>query len=220
MSRFKLPPRVAPSPAAGEPGMQNAASRLRSSREAQDRLLAEQRRQGSEAVGVSQSPDVPSGARKSANGQANAVPSSAPETLAEQAGNFRKEKKDKIVVMFRLPKKQVGRLSGMPMAEGLSDAYVLKAFAKEGRAALRAISSANDLNPLIATAKSFRAIDVAEMTVGEAMTVYVQPVALNAMQLALGDPLMVLPKATIVGAFFAAIVIGLIEARQAKKASS
>ena len=58
------------------------------------------------------------------------------------------------------------------------------------------------------------------MTVGEAMTVYIQPVALNAMQLALGDPLMVLPKATIVGAFFAAIVIGLIDARQAKKASS
>lgn len=217
MSRFKLPPRVAPSPAAGEPGMQNAAARLRSSREAQDRLLAEQRGQGSQPAGATQSPDIPSEARKSAIGQANTAPPFAPETLAEQAGNFRKEKKDKIVVMFRLPKKQVGRLSGMPMAEGLSDAYVLKAFAKEGRAALRAISSANDLSPLIATAKSFRTIDVAEMTVGEAMTVYIQPAALKLMQLALGDPLMVLPKATIVGAFFAAIVIGLIEARQAKK---
>ena len=220
MSRFKLPPRVAPSPAAGEPGMQNAAARLRSSREAQDRLLAEQRRQHSESVGVTPPPDVQPQAHKSANGQADTAPSSAPEALVEQAGNFRKEKKDKIVVMFRLPKKQVGRLSGIPAAAGLSDAYVLKAFAKEGRAALRAISSANDLSPLVATAKSFRATDVTEMTVGEAMTVYVQPAALNAMQLALGDPLMVLPKATIVGAFFAAIVIGLIDARQAKKASS
>lgn len=218
MSRFKLPPRVAPSPAAGEPGIQNAAARLRSSREAQDRLLVEQRMQGSETVGATQSPDIPSEARKSANGQAKTAPRSAQETLAEQAGNFRKEEKDKIVVMFRLPKKQVGRLSGIPAAAGLSDAYVLKAFAKEGRAALRAITSANDLSPLVATAKTFRATDVAEMTVGEAMTVYVQPTALNLMQLALGDPLMVLPKATIVGAFFAAIVIGLIEARQAKKA--
>lgn len=220
MSRFRLPPRVAPSPAAGEPGMQNAVARLRSSRAVQDQLLAEQRGQGSETGEVTQSSDSHHEARQSADTGTDTVPPSAPETLAEQAGNFRKEKKDKIVVMFRLPKKQVGRLSGMPMAEGLSDAYVLKAFAKEGRAALRAISSANDLNPLIATAKSFRATDVAEMTVGEAMTVYVQPVALNAMQLALGDPLMVLPKATIVGAFFAAIIIGLIDARQAKKASS
>lgn len=220
MSRFKLPPRVAPSPAAGEPGMQNAAARLRSSREAQDRLLAEQRRQDSEAIGATQLPDVRPDARKSADSQSDTAPSSASEALVEQAGNFRKEKKDKIVVMFRLPKKQVGRLSGIPTAAGLSDAYVLKAFAKEGRAALRAISSANDLSPLVATAKSFRATDVTEMTVGEAMTVYVQPVALNAMQLALGDPLMVLPKATIVSAFFAAIVIGLIDARQAKKASS
>lgn len=220
MSRFKLPPRVAPSPAAGEPGMQNAAARLRSSREAQDRLLAEQRGEGSETVGVRQSPDVQSEVRSSANRQSDTAPSSAPEALVEQAGSFRKEKKDKIVVMFRLPKKQVGRLSTVPMAEGLSEAYVLKAFAKEGRAALRAITSANDLTPLVATAKTFRATDVAEMTVGEAMTVYVQPAALNLMQLALGDPLMVLPKATIVGAFFAAIVIGLIDARQAKKASS
>jgi len=220
MSRFKLPPRVAPSPAAGEPGMQNAASRLRSSREAQDRLLAEQRGQGSEAIGATQLPNVRPDARKSADSQSDTAPLSASEALVEQAGKFRKEKKDKIVVMFRLPKKQVGRLSGMPMAKGLSDAYVLKALAKEGRAALRAIYSANDLSPLVTTATSFRATDVAEMTVGEAMTVYVQPAALNAMQLALGDPLMVLPKATIVGAFFAAIVIGLIEARQAKKASS
>jgi sRNA-binding protein len=220
MSRFKLPPRVAPSPAAGEPGMQNAAARLRSSREAQDRLLAEQRRQGSEAGEATQLPEVQPETRKSADRQSEKTPSSAPEALVEQARNFRKEKKDKIVVMFRLPKKQVGRLSTVPMAEGLSEAYVLKAFAKEGRAALRAITSANDLSPLVATAKTFRATDVAEMTVGEAMTVYVQPAALNLMQLALGDPLMVLPKATIVGAFFAAIVIGLIEARQAKRASS
>jgi hypothetical protein len=220
MSRFKLPPRVAPSPAAVEPGMQNAVARLRSSRAAQDQLLAEQRGQGGDLPEVAQPVEAATDALTPTKAKTESAPSSATEVLAEQAGNFRKEKKDKIVVMFRLPKTQVGRLSGMPMAAGLSDAYVLKAFAKEGRAALRAISSANDLNPLIATAKSFRTIDVAEMTVGEAMTVYVQPVALNAMQLALGDPLMVLPKATIVGAFFAAIIIGLIDARQAKKASS
>lgn len=43
MSRFKIPPRVAPSPAAGEPGLKNAAARLRSSRDVQARLLEERR---------------------------------------------------------------------------------------------------------------------------------------------------------------------------------
>ena len=43
MSRFRLPARVAPSPAAEEPGLQNSAARLRSSREAQSRILAERR---------------------------------------------------------------------------------------------------------------------------------------------------------------------------------
>ena len=38
-----MPPRIAPSPAAEEPGQQNAAARIRSSREAQSRLLAERR---------------------------------------------------------------------------------------------------------------------------------------------------------------------------------
>ena len=38
-----MPPRIAPSPAAEEPGQQNAVARLRSSREAQSRLLAERR---------------------------------------------------------------------------------------------------------------------------------------------------------------------------------
>lgn len=39
MSRFRLPARVAPSPAAEEPGSQNSAARLRSSREVQSRIL-------------------------------------------------------------------------------------------------------------------------------------------------------------------------------------
>lgn len=58
------------------------------------------------------------------------------------------------------------------------------------------------------------------MTLGEAMTVYIQPVALDAMYVALEDPLMVLPKATVVGAFLAATVIRLIEARLTNKAPS
>lgn len=220
MSRFKLPPRVAPSPAAGEPGMQNAAARLRSSREAQDRLLAEQRARGGETAAVAVAPQVRAPDSVHEDAKAEVVPSLVVEALVERAGNTRKEKKDKIVVMFRLPKKQAARLSGVPGVAGLSDAYVLKAFAKEGRAVLRAVTSANDLAPLVATAKSFRATDVSEMTLGEAMTVYIQPVALDAMYIALEDPLMVLPKATAVGAFLAATVIRLIEARLAKKAPS
>lgn len=220
MSRFKLPPRVAPSPAAGEPGMQNAAARLRSSREEQDRLLAERReRSGQTAAGIEASP-IRTSASAPEDATAGMTPSLVVDALVERSGKSRKEKKDKIVVMFRLPKKQVGRLPGIPETMGLSDAYVLKAFAKEGRAVLRAIASANDLAPLIATAKSFRATPVSEMTLGEAMTVYIQPVALDAMYVALEDPLMVLPKATVAGAFLAAAVIRLIEARLTKKAPS
>lgn len=220
MSRFKLPPRVAPSPAAGEPGMQNAAARLRSSRETQDRLLAEQRSRGGETTAAADAPQVHTAVSAPEVATAEVVPSSAAEALVERSGKARKEKKDKIVVMFRLPKKQVARLSGVPGVAGLSDAYVLKAFAKEGRAVLRAVTSANDLAPLVATAKAFRSTAVSEMTLGEAMTVYIQPVALDAMYVALEDPLMVLPKATAVGAFLAATVIRLIEARLAKKAQS
>ena len=43
MSRFKMPVKLAPSPAAGEPGLQNAAARIRSSREAQQKLLEARR---------------------------------------------------------------------------------------------------------------------------------------------------------------------------------
>jgi hypothetical protein len=200
--------------------MQNAVARLRSSRESQERLLVAQREQGAEVTEDNAAPDGQSAAILPTDDNADAAPFSAPEALVERAGRSRKEKKEKIVVMFRLPKKHVGRLSGIPAAAGLSDAYVLKAFAKEGRAALRAITSANDLSPLVATAKFFRGTEVTEMTVGEAMTVYIQPTALQAMHVALDDPWMIVPKATTAGAFLAAIVIRLIEARLAKKASS
>ena len=43
MSRFKMPVKLAPSPAAAEPGLQNAAARIRSSREAQQKLLEARR---------------------------------------------------------------------------------------------------------------------------------------------------------------------------------
>jgi hypothetical protein len=220
MSRFKLPPRVAPSPAAGEPGMQNAAARLRSSREAQDRLLAEQRARGDESAADVDASQVRTAAYVRDDATAEMAPLAATEVVVERSGKSRKETKAKIVVMFRLPKTHVARLSSIPGVAGLSDAYVLKAFAKEGRAALRAVTSANDLAPLVATAKSIRATAVSEMTLGEAMTVYIQPVALDAMYVALEDPLMVLPKATAVGAFLAATVIRLIEARLTKKAPS
>ncbi|MEO8244754.1 MAG: hypothetical protein ABI832_20905 [bacterium] len=220
MSRFKLPPRVAPSPAAGEPGMQNAVARLRSSRQIQDRFLAEQRGQGGEIAPEVEASQGRRVASVSGDVRAEASPSYETESLVERAGKSRKDTKEKIVVMFRLPKAQVERLSGIPEAAGLSNAYVLKAFAKEGRAALRAVTSADDLAPLVATAKSFRLTKVSEMTVGEAMTVYIQPVALEEMHIALGDPWMILPKATASGAFLAAVVIRLIEARLARKIPS
>jgi hypothetical protein len=54
------------------------------------------------------------------------------------------------------------------------------------------------------------------MAVGEAMTVYAQASAIRAMHAALGDPWQIEPRATIVGAFLAAIASRLIEARRVR----
>ena len=116
-------------------------------------------------------------------------------------------------MLFRLPMTTAARIASIQGASGLSEAYVLKALAKEGRAALRGLQSDADLEPLLSIAKGMRSVPSSQMTVGEAMTVYLRHGTLVAMHNALGDPWLILPKATVVGAFLAAIVTHLIEAR-------
>ena len=116
-------------------------------------------------------------------------------------------------MLFRLPLTTAARIASIQGASGLSEAYVLKALAKEGRAALRGLKGDADLEPLLSIAKDIRSVPASQMTVGEAMTVYLRHGTLAAMHSALGDPWLILPKATVVGAFLAAIVTRLIEAR-------
>ena len=218
MSRYKIPPRVAPSPAAGEPGLQNAAARLRSSRDVQARLL-EERRAKTEAEATGGTASAGSGhpslnvTTRGSDGDSTAgiaAPTQQPEVNGDK---LRKPGKEKLVILFRLPRATVTQIALIPGVADLGEAYVLGALAKEARAALRGLTGESDLVALLDIAKVVRSLPSSKMTVGEAMTVYVESDTLSAMHRALGDPWRVLPKATVVGAFLAAIVTRLIEAR-------
>jgi hypothetical protein len=224
MSRFRLPPRVAPSPAAEEPGLQNSAARLRSSREAQSRILAERR---APATGKTAEPsaDQPSGlptvplAEQVFAGKREGErdrPQSPASPSIGAAGGLEKPKKVKLVVLFRLPMATEKLLEKIPDAGEVTPAYMLRAFAKEARAELRRLLAEDDLTPYVDEAKRIFTMASTDMAVGEPMTVYAQSSAIRGMHAALGDPWQIEPRATIVGAFLAAIASRLIEARRAR----
>ena len=224
MSRFRLPARVAPSPAAEEPGLQNSAARLRSSREVQSRILAERRapEAGLPVENIeAQLPDLPTSPLAEAKlagkreGERDQPPSPAL-PLDAPAGVLTKPQKEKLVVLFRLPLATERRLEQIPGAEEVTPAYMLRAFAKEARAELRRLSAEEDLTPHLDEARRIFAMAATDMAVGEAMTVYAQGSAIRAMHAALGDPWQIEPRATIVGAFLAAIASRLIEARRVR----
>jgi hypothetical protein len=224
MSRFRLPARVAPSPAAEEPGLQNSAARLRSSREVQSRILAERRapeaRPTAEPV-EAKLPDLATshldeaalaGKREGEGDQ----PSLHSLTLDAPTGVVAKLRKEKLVVLFRLPLATERHLEQIPGAGEVTSAYMLRAFAKEARAELRRLSLEEDLTPHIDEARRIFAMAATDMAIGEAMTVYAQGSAIRAMHTALGDPWLIEARATIVGAFLAAIASRLIEARRVR----
>ena len=224
MSRFRLPARVAPSPAAEEPGLQNSAARLRSSREVQSRILAERRapeKGGTdESVGAQLSdmttehlaePEF-AGKREGERRQPR-----SPASLADCAANgSAKSRKEKLVVLFRLPVATEKHLEQIPGADEVTPAYMLRAFAKEARAELRRLLPEEDINAHADEARRIFAMSATDMAVGEAMTVYAQASAIRAMHAALGDPWQIEPRAAIVGAFLAAIASRLIEARRVR----
>ena len=224
MSRFRLPARVAPSPAAEEPGLQNSAARLRSSREVQSRILAERRapEAGLPAEYIeAQLPDLPTsplaeaGLAGKRGGERDQPPSPAlqPEF---PSGVVSKPRKEKLVVLFRLPLATEKHLEQIPGAGEVTPAYMLRAFAKEARAELRRLLPEEDINAHADEARRIFAMSATDMAVGEAMTVYAQASAIRAMHAALGDPWQIEPRATIVGAFLAAIASRLIEARRVR----
>ena len=224
MSRFRLPARVAPSPAAEEPGLQNSAARLRSSREVQSRILAERRvpEVGLPAESIeAQLPDLPTSplaeaglAEKREGERGPPSPTSLPPGVP--AGMVSKPRKEKLVVLFRLPLATERRLELIPGAGEVTPAYMLRAFAKEARAELRRLLAEEDVNAHADEARRIFAMSATDMAVGDAMTVYAQGSAIRAMHAALGDPWQIEPRATIVGAFLAAIASRLIEARRVR----
>ncbi|PLL10288.1 hypothetical protein C0V75_21445 [Tabrizicola sp. TH137] len=120
------------------------------------------------------------------------------------------------MVLFRLPLATEKHLEQIPGAGEVTLAYMLRAFAKEARAELRRLSAEEEIMPHIDEARRIFAMAATEMAVGEPMTVYAQISAIRAMHAALGDPWQIEPRATIVGAFLAAIASGLIEARRVR----
>ena len=118
------------------------------------------------------------------------------------------------MVLFRLPLAAETQLEQIPGAGEVTPAYMLRAFAKEARAELRRFLAEDDLAPHADEARRIFDMAAKDMAVGEAMTVYAQGSAIQAMHAALGDPWQIEPRATIVGAFLAAIASQLIEARR------
>jgi hypothetical protein len=91
---------------------------------------------------------------------------------------------------------------------------MLRAFAKDARAELRRLLVEDELTPYVDEAKRIFTMAAKDMAVGDPMTVYAHDSAIRAMHAALGDPWQIEPRATIVGAFLAAIASRLIEARR------
>jgi hypothetical protein len=124
-------------------------------------------------------------------------------------------RKEKLVVLFRLPIATEKGLAEVPGAAKVSRAYMLRAFAKDARAELRRLATPEDLAPHVDEARRIFALTGAKLAVGEPMTVYAHAAAIDAMYEALNDPWQIEPRATIVGAFLAAIACRLIDARRA-----
>ena len=218
MSRFRIPPRIAPSPADEEPGQQNAVARLRSSREAQSRLLAERRgnpvEDGQERESLE--PGLTAGTAEMAGnagkreGEADRALSIRPTGVSAAKG-----KKVKLVLLYRLPLTLEPDLADIAARDGVTMEYVLAALARQGREQLRKLAGETDVRHLTEEAAGFERLMEGIKVIGNPMTVYVRPEALEAMHRAAGDPWCSLPRATVVGGYFTAIVARLIKARRA-----
>ena len=218
MSRFRIPPRIAPSPAAEEPGQQNAVARLRSSREAQSRLLAERRGEAAVEGDEVERPDPSSTAVQAGKVE---IPgkrqgqTDRPRADRSAEVSAAKSAKVKLVLLYRLPLTLEPDLADIAGRDGVSVDYVLSALAREGRVALRSLSSETDVSRLTEEALGFERLTEGVKVIGNPMTVYVRPEALKAMHRAAGDPWCSLPRATVVGGYFTAIVARLIKTRRA-----
>lgn len=207
---------MAPSPAAEEPGLQNSAARLRSSRDVQARLLAERR---GEAGGAESNDRNAAPAVEQAASAESPVKGEAPVRGASAefhpANPSQKIAKVKLVISYRLPLRIEPEVADIAERDAVTVEYVLRGMARDGREVLREMRGGRDVEVLAPEATSLERVAVGIKTVGEPMTVYVRPDTLAAMHHALGDPWSVMPRATVVGVFFTAIVVRLLAARRA-----
>jgi hypothetical protein len=218
LSRFRIPPRIAPSPADEEPGQQNAVARLRSSREAQSRLLAERRGNPVEEGPVRERLDSrPTAGPAETAGNAGKREGEADRSLSIRSTGISaaKGKKVKLVLLYRLPLTLEPDLADIAARDGVTMEYVLAALARQGRERLRKLAGETDVRHLTDEAAGFERLTEGIKVIGNPMTVYVRPEALEAMHRAAGDPWCSLPRATVVGGYFTAIVARLIKARRA-----
>lgn len=222
MSRYRIPTRVAPSPAAEEPGQQNAAARIRSSREAQSRLLAERR--GELETGLAMQagaeqrsaavPAEPSGNPGKREGEVGEV-----RPLAATAAPAAKPAKIKLAILYRLPLVVEPDLAAIASRNGVTMEYALQALARKARAELRGLNGDSDVAGLTVEALAVAKVTEGMKVIGDPMTVYVTEGAIEAMHRAWRDPWYSIPRATIAACYFTTIVTRLIKARRAGCAS-
>ena len=140
MSRFRIPPRIAPSPADEEPGQQNAVARLRPSREAQSRLLADRRGKSADDAKEREGldPRLTAGTAEMA-GNAGKREGEADRSLSVRplGGPVAIGKKVKLVLLYRLPLTLEPVLADIAARDGVTMEYVLAALARQGRERLR-----------------------------------------------------------------------------------
>lgn len=218
MSRYRIPTRVAPSPAAEEPGQQNAAARIRSSREAQSRLLAERRGEPTTGQAIPEGPEqrqaaVPveaSGNPGKREGEAGGV--RPPAVTAAPAA---KPAKIKLAILYRLPLAIEPDLAAIASRDRVTMEYALHALARTARAHLRSLEGESDVAGLTAEAQAVAKMTEGLKVIGDPMTVYVTEGAMEAMHHAWQDPWCAIRRATIAGTYFTVIVTRLIKARRA-----
>ncbi len=141
---------------------------------------------------------------------ANGVPPMPP-----VAGPAAKGAKIKLGVLYRVPLALDTDIVAIAGREAVTVEYVLRAMGCEARERLRELAGEDDVALLAADARAFAKRTEGTRVVGDPMTVYVRPTALEAMHRALGDPWCVLPRATVVGAYFTTVVARLVMARRA-----
>lgn len=212
VNRYRLPRKVGPSPAEGEPGVQNMASRIRSSHEDRKERLEGRATEPEATQEIATNEPAPSVSSSRSDSEASRVGPSAGSASSRRPARA-PARRLKITILFRLPLDLVDRIRAIPGTASLGEDYVIKALAKVARAELRELEPGPDVEALTEVARQIHDCHPRDLSLGEPMTIYLAEPVLRAMHEALGDPWQVEPKATVVNAYVAALVARAAAAR-------